>query len=83
MGFYLKPLHCRDPALLPLKAICTVGHFPVESEHAHYSTGFELYTMWWHRGFCTFSAFIISLELVRYKIVWLYCNTWPEGILKE
>ena len=31
MGFSLKPLHYRDPALPPLKAICTVGHFPAES----------------------------------------------------
>ena len=37
VGFSLKPLHCRDPALPPLKAIRSVGHFPVESAHAHYS----------------------------------------------
>ena len=35
--FSLKPLRCRDPALPPLKAIRTVGHFPTESTHAHYS----------------------------------------------
>ena len=40
-GVSLKPLRCRDPALSPLKAICTVSHFPVESAHVHYSTGFE------------------------------------------
>ena len=27
----LKPLRCRDPALLPLKAIHTVHHFPMKS----------------------------------------------------
>ena len=37
VGFSLKPLRCRDPALPPLKAIRTVGHFPMESTHAHYS----------------------------------------------
>ena len=37
VGFSLKVLRCRDPVLPPLKAICTVGHFPVESGHAHYS----------------------------------------------
>ena len=35
VGFSLKPLRCRDPAVtVPLKA---VGHFPAESVHAHYS----------------------------------------------
>ena len=38
----LKLLCCRDPALPPLKAICTVGHFPVESAHAHYSLVFTM-----------------------------------------
>ena len=28
VGFSLNPLHCGDPVLPPLKAICTVGHFP-------------------------------------------------------
>ena len=38
VGFSLKPLRCRDPAVtVPLKAIYTVGHIPVESVHAHYS----------------------------------------------
>ena len=37
VGFSLKPFHCRDPALPPLKAIRTVGHFPTESTHTHYS----------------------------------------------
>ena len=37
MGFSLKPLRCGDPALPLLKAIYTVGHFPAESTHAHYS----------------------------------------------
>ena len=37
VGFSLKPLRCRDPALPPLNAIRTVGHFPTESVHAHYS----------------------------------------------
>ena len=37
-GFSLKPLHYQDPALPPLKAIRTVGHFPTESMHEHYST---------------------------------------------
>ena len=41
VGGSLKPLRCRDPALPPLKAICTVSHFPAESAHVHYSTGFE------------------------------------------
>ena len=36
VGFSLKPLCCGDPALPPLKAIHTVGHFPAESAHAHY-----------------------------------------------
>ena len=35
VGFSLKPLRCRGPALPPLKAIRTVGYFPVESVHAH------------------------------------------------
>ena len=30
-------LRCSDPALPPLKAICTVSHFPAESAYAHYS----------------------------------------------
>ena len=37
VGFSLKPLRCGDPALPPLKAIRSVGHFPAESAHAHYS----------------------------------------------
>ena len=37
VGFSLKPLRCRDPALPPLTAIHTVGHFPADSTHAHYS----------------------------------------------
>ena len=37
VGFSLKPLGCRDPALPPLKAIRTVGHFPAESVHGHSS----------------------------------------------
>ena len=32
---FLKPLSCRDPALPPLKAIHTVGHFPADSPHVH------------------------------------------------
>ena len=39
VGFSLKLLRCRDPALPPLKSytcICTVSHFPAESAHAHY-----------------------------------------------
>ena len=36
VGFSVKPLRCRDPVLPPLKAIRTVGHFPVDSAHAHY-----------------------------------------------
>ena len=36
VGFSRKPLRCR-PSTVPLKAICTVGHFPAESVHAHYS----------------------------------------------
>ena len=39
VGFSLKPLHCGDPAVPPLKAICTVGHFPAESVHVYYSIG--------------------------------------------
>ena len=39
----LKPLHCGDPALPPLKAIHTVGHFPWIG---HIRTR-------WCRGFCT------------------------------
>ena len=37
VGFSLKPHHCRNPALPPLKAIHIVGHFPTERVHAHYS----------------------------------------------
>ena len=37
VGFSLKTLRCRDPALPPLKAIRTVGHFPTECAHAQYS----------------------------------------------
>ena len=36
VGFSLKPLRCRDPALPPLKAIRTLDHFPTESTHVHY-----------------------------------------------
>ena len=43
-------LCCRDPALPPLKAICTVGHFPVKSTHVHHSI---VFTTWWRRGFYT------------------------------
>ena len=39
MGCSLKPLHCGDTALPPLKAIHTVGHFPTESAHVHYRKG--------------------------------------------
>ena len=35
VGFSLKPLRCGDPALPPLKAIHTVGHFSADSAHAH------------------------------------------------
>ena len=35
VGFSLIQLRCRDPALPLLKGICTVGHFPAESAHAH------------------------------------------------
>ena len=37
VGFSLKPIGCRNPALPPLKGICTVSHFPAESMHVHYS----------------------------------------------
>ena len=35
VGFSQKLLHCRDPALPPLKAIRTVSHFPTKGAHAH------------------------------------------------
>ena len=34
VGFSLKPLRCRDPALPPLTAIRTVGHFSCGKRHA-------------------------------------------------
>ena len=37
VGFSLKPLHCRDPALPPLTAVHSGGHFHAKSTHAHYS----------------------------------------------
>ena len=37
VAFSLKPLHCRDPAFPPLRAIRTGIHFPMESTHVHYS----------------------------------------------
>ena len=37
MGFSLKPLHCTDPVLSLLRAICAVGHFSAENAHANYS----------------------------------------------
>ena len=37
MGVSLKLPHCKDLALPLLKAICTVGHFPANSIHVHYS----------------------------------------------
>ena len=36
VGFSLKPLCCGDPALPPLKAIRSVGHFPAESVHVQH-----------------------------------------------
>ena len=36
VGFSLKLLRCRDPALPLLKTIHTDGHFPEDSVHAHY-----------------------------------------------
>ena len=44
VGFSLKLLCYRDPVLPQLKAICTVGHFPAESMHAHYSTRCQEFT---------------------------------------
>ena len=37
MRFSLTPLRYRDPELPLSNAICTVGHFPVECAHSHYS----------------------------------------------
>ena len=37
VGFSLKLLRCGDPAVPTLKAIRSVGDFPAESAHAHYS----------------------------------------------
>ena len=34
VGFSLKPLRCRDPALPPLTAIRTAGHFSCGKRHA-------------------------------------------------
>ena len=52
--FSLKPLRSRNPALLPLKAIRSVGHFPAGCTHAHYRVnGHEYPETWWRRGFCT------------------------------
>ena len=59
VGFSLKPLHCGDPALPPLKAICTVGHFPAESTHAHYTCS-SIYHAVLPRVL-HFSAFILDL----------------------
>ena len=42
VDFSLKPLHCIDQALPPLKVIHTVGHFPTESMHAHDAKGLAL-----------------------------------------
>ena len=36
VGFSLKSLHCRDPALPQLKAIHMVSHFTADSINAHY-----------------------------------------------
>ena len=42
VGFSLKPLRCRDPALPPLTVQSAI--FPAESgTHAHYS----IYHVWW------------------------------------
>ena len=57
-GGSLKPLHCRDPTLPPLKAIRTGGHFPAESAHAHYA----LIVRTWCRGFC---ALVHSIYFVQ------------------
>ena len=37
MGFSLKPLHCTDPVLSLLRAICAVSLFSAENAHANYS----------------------------------------------
>ena len=42
VGFSLKPLHCRDPALSPLNDIRMVGHFPAEIAHVHGAEGSAL-----------------------------------------
>ena len=52
VGFSLKPLRCGDPALPPLKAIHTVGHFSADSAHAHAVAPRVLH----------FSAFIVKIN---------------------
>ena len=59
VGFSLKPLRCRDPALPPLTAIRTAGHFPAESgTHAHYS----IYHVWWWTEAAISSQFLCRAE---------------------
>ena len=43
-GVFSETSHCGDPALPPLKAICSVSHFPAESAHAPYSIKGHDYT---------------------------------------
>ena len=58
VGFSLKPLCCRDPALPPLKSIRTVSHFPADSAHAHYMHMVALRVL-------HFSAFIDSFFMYQ------------------
>ena len=54
VGFSLKLLRCRDPARhCSVESICTVGHFPAESTHEHYSIYHKVASRVLH-----FSAFI-------------------------
>ena len=36
-GFFSETAPLQRSSTAPLKAICTVGHFPAKSAHAHYS----------------------------------------------
>ena len=93
--FILKILSCTQWAMevknivgfslrsstAPLKAICTVSHFPAESAHVHYSqygSSVELPLVMppsevsgmisWRQGFCTLvHSFHVCLVIIRYN----------------
>ena len=84
-GVFSETVLLQRSSTAPLKAICTVSHFPAESAHVHYSQytwRFEfrelplvITGLWWCREFCT------SLHSFPWKEIIILCSNMTMYIL--